>query len=560
MELLTMPESGTPGGKTRSIPRVLSIAGTDPSGGAGIQADLKSIAVTGGYGMAAVTALVAQNTHGVRSVHTPPVEFLREQLAAVSDDVVIDAVKIGMLGTADVTRTVAGWLDEVRPPVVVLDPVMVATSGDRLLSIAAEDALRELLHRVDLVTPNLPELAVLLQENPAQTWEEALGQGRRLAAAYSTVVLVKGGHLAGETAPDALVMPDGGGGFAVAEVRSARVVTKNTHGTGCSLSAAMATMFARTGDWPQALTAAKAWLQEALETADLLEVGTGHGPVNHFHGLWERGLQQLPGERPAPEGWAGDDLAPAPNRMQPAPAPTDDAPAFSSPAPAGGWSAALWKATAGLRARIDELDFVRGLGDGSLAQESFGYYLAQDAIYLRGYARAMARASELAPRLQEQVFWAAGARNALEAELDLHRNWLGPAGGTGVEQVLSAPMGPDLAAAGPVTRGYLDHLLGQRRHNEDLLEYARLVGAVLPCFWVYADVGARLQQLNHPGHPYREWLDTYADPGFAAATEEAIAILETVLAGSAAERQAAQEAFAGSVRWEHDFFEAPRLE
>ncbi|WP_312178991.1 bifunctional hydroxymethylpyrimidine kinase/phosphomethylpyrimidine kinase [Arthrobacter sp.] len=542
----------------RSVPRVLSIAGTDPSGGAGIQADLKSIAATGGYGMAVVTALVAQNTHGVRSVHTPPVEFLREQLEAVSDDVVIDAVKIGMLGTAEVTRTVAGWLAEVRPPVVVLDPVMVATSGDRLLSSAAEDALRQLLHRVDLVTPNLPELAVLLQESPAQTWDQALSQGQRLAGAYSTAVLVKGGHLAGETAPDALVVPDGVGGFAVAEVSTARVATKNTHGTGCSLSAAMATLYARTGNWTQTLKAAKDWLQEALESADLLNVGTGHGPVNHFHGVWARGLQQLPGERPAPEGWAGD-LTPAPNRMQPAPAPTEDAPAFSSPAPAGDWSAALWEATAGLRARIDELDFVRGLGDGSLAQDSFSFYLAQDAIYLRGYARAMARASELAPRLQEQVFWAAGARNALEAELDLHRNWLGPAGGTGVEQILSAPAGSDFAAAGPVTRGYLDHLLGPLRHNENHLEYARLVGAVLPCFWVYADVGARLQQLNHPGHPYREWLDTYADPGFAAATEEAIAILETVLAGGGAERQAAQEAFAGSVRWEHDFFEAGTL-
>ncbi|MBD8044766.1 bifunctional hydroxymethylpyrimidine kinase/phosphomethylpyrimidine kinase [Arthrobacter sp. Sa2BUA2] len=540
------------------MPRVLSIAGTDPSGGAGIQADLKSIAATGGYGMAAVTALVAQNTHGVRSVHTPPADFLRQQLEAVSDDVVIDAVKIGMLGTAEVTQTVTGWLAEVRPPVVVLDPVMVATSGDRLLSTGAEKALRQLLHRVDLVTPNLPELAVLLHEDPAQTWDQALDQGRRLAGTYSTAVLVKGGHLTGDAAPDALVVPDGGGGFAVTEVSSVRVATKNTHGTGCSLSAAMATLFARTGNWVRTLTAAKAWLQETLETADLLDVGTGHGPVNHFHGVWERGLAPLPGPAAVPGGFLPTVGSEEPGAEGPGPVSTSAAPG-GSPAPAGGWTAALWKETAGLRSRIDELDFVRGLGDGSLPQESFGFYLTQDAIYLRGYARAMARASELAPRLQEQVFWAAGARNALEAELDLHRNWLGPAGGTGVEQVLSVPAGTDVAAAGPVTRGYLEHLLARDRYAEDRIEYARLVGAVLPCFWVYAEVGARLQRLNHTAHPHREWLDTYADPGFAAATEQAVAILETVLAGDVAERRAAQEAFTGSVQWEHDFFAAGTL-
>lgn len=319
----------------RDVPRILSIAGTDPTGGAGIQADLKSIAANGGYGMAVVTALVAQNTHGVRSVHTPPVGFLREQLDAVSDDVVIDAVKIGMLGSTGVARTVAAWLADVRPPAVVLDPVMVASSGDRLLSPDAEDALRGLLHQVDLVTPNLPELAALLEEASAQSWEQALDQGRRLAGTYDTAVLVKGGHLDGAAAPDALVMPDGERGFTVSEFSSVRVSTKNTHGTGCSLSSAVATLFARTGNWAHALEGAKAWLQEALENADLLEVGTGHGPVNHFAGLWERGLAPLP------------------------------APAGSGVPPAGERTAELWSRTADVRSRIGALDFVRGLGDRS---------------------------------------------------------------------------------------------------------------------------------------------------------------------------------------------------
>ncbi|MCC3275419.1 bifunctional hydroxymethylpyrimidine kinase/phosphomethylpyrimidine kinase [Arthrobacter sp. zg-Y20] len=278
------------------VPRVLSIAGTDPTGGAGIQADLKSIAATGGYGMAVITALVAQNTVGVRSVHTPPVAFLREQLTAVSDDVVIDAVKIGMLGTVETIEAVSEWLTAVRPPAVVLDPVMIATSGDRLLNADAEDAMRRLLGGVHLVTPNLPELAVLVGDACAGSWDEALGQGVRLARAHGVAVLVKGGHLAGPAAPDALVSIGGDGAVRTAEVSSARVDTVNTHGTGCSLSSALATLYARSGNWEVALQAAKAWLQEALETADELDVGTGHGPVNHFHGVWAHGLADMPGD------------------------------------------------------------------------------------------------------------------------------------------------------------------------------------------------------------------------------------------------------------------------
>ncbi|MER2136364.1 MAG: bifunctional hydroxymethylpyrimidine kinase/phosphomethylpyrimidine kinase, partial [Arthrobacter sp.] len=398
----------------------------------------------------------------------------------------------------------------------------------------------------DLVTPNLPELGALLKYETAQSWEQALAQGRRLAQAYDTAVLVKGGHLAGSAAPDALVMPDGGGAFTVSEFSSVRVGTKNTHGTGCSLSSAVATLFARTGSWVAALEAAKTWLQEALETADLLAVGTGHGPVNHFAGMWQRGLPPLPVPAPAPV------LVPA----------------GSGVPPAGERTAELWSRTAGVRKEIAALDFVRGLGDGTLDQAVFGRYLVQDAIYLRGYARALARASELAPSLQEQLFWAESARGALEAELELHRDWLTAhsgvgehlpvpppaAGSTGVG---SFPADPAAGlAAGPVTRGYLDHLLGLDRNADSRVEYARLVGAVLPCFWVYADAGASLAAGNHPSHPYRQWLDTYADPAFAEATDRAVGILEGVLAGNDAQRRAAEEAFAASVQWEHDFFAA----
>jgi hydroxymethylpyrimidine kinase/phosphomethylpyrimidine kinase len=270
---------------TAPIPRVLSIAGTDPTGGAGIHADLKSIAANGGYGMAVVTAVVAQNTHGIRSVHLPPIRVLREQLAAVSDDVTIDALKIGMLGSTDAVTAVERWLNRVRPPVVVLDPVLHSSSGRRLLPTRALRRWEGLLSSVDLLTPNLPELAALLGEPVAGSWRGAVDQGVKLSDRLGTAVLVKGGHLGGTTSPDALIDPwcRLPGGRSVVEVHGRRVATRSTHGTGCSLSSALATLQAQLGDWHASLLHAKAWLSGALRHADELRVGTGNGPLHHFH-------------------------------------------------------------------------------------------------------------------------------------------------------------------------------------------------------------------------------------------------------------------------------------
>lgn len=264
-----------------TIPRVLSVAGTDPTGGAGVQADLKSIGAAGGYGMAVVTALVAQNTQGVREIHTPPQSFLDAQLQSVFDDVQVDAIKIGMLGDVETTETVANWLQRVDVPVVVLDPVMVATSGDRLLSEEAEQAVRELTRLATVVTPNLPELAMLVGEPVATTVRQAVEQAQRFAKEMNVSVLAKGGHLSSSQADNALVTPAG----EVFNVAVERVETKNTHGTGCSLSSALATRLAA-GDSPQrAVEWASEWLREAIEYADDLHVGQGNGPVDHFHRL-----------------------------------------------------------------------------------------------------------------------------------------------------------------------------------------------------------------------------------------------------------------------------------
>ena len=403
---------------------MLAIAGSDPSGGAGIQADLKSIAANGGYGMAAITALTAQNTQGVRAVHVPPAAFLTAQLDAISDDIGIDAVKIGMLGDAAVIDAVRSWLEKVRPAVVVLDPVMVATSGDRLLQESAEAALQALLPLADLITPNLAELAILLKEPVAADWSEALAQGKRLAALTGTTVLVKGGHLQGggpgdghahgacadghaagngaaDGCPDALVNTGGLLGQETVVVPGERIATRNSHGTGCSLSSAMATVQARVGDWEAALREVKPWLLGALREASALDVGTGNGPVHHFHHL-----QHLQGGQALKDGQRGQHR-----------------PAGHGPA-AGEFAAALRAGAAGDLEAIYALDFVRGLADGTLPEHEFAYYLAQDAIYLNGYSRVLARAAAIAPTEAEQLFWARSAQTCLEVESELHRSWL----------------------------------------------------------------------------------------------------------------------------------------
>lgn len=268
---------------TRPIPRVLSIAGTDPTGGAGQQADLKSILAAGGYGMSVITALVAQNTHGVRSVHVPPVSFLAEQLAAVSDDVHIDAVKVGMLGTAEIIDTVSTWFEPIDAP-LILDPVMIASSGDRLLDSAAEHALREFARHATVITPNIPELEVLTGRT-LTSQDAALEAAQQFATDYATLVVVKGGHLTGSDAGNWLVDADG----VVSHTATPRLETSNTHGTGCSLSAALATRLGKTGDAAASLEWATLWLHDAIRSGDQLEVGSGHGPVDH--GVWLRALK-----------------------------------------------------------------------------------------------------------------------------------------------------------------------------------------------------------------------------------------------------------------------------
>jgi hydroxymethylpyrimidine/phosphomethylpyrimidine kinase len=265
------------------IPNLLTIAGSDPSGGAGIQADLKTFSALGGYGMSVIAGLTAQNTLGVRSVFPVPSGFVSEQLDAIFDDIRVDAVKIGMLGTTEVVDVVAGVLSEREPPYVVLDPVMVAKSGDRLLAEDAVAHLRDvLLPKVDLITPNLPEAAVLLGIEEAGD-ESTMASQIGALSALGPSVLLKGGHLDGRESPDLFLEA---GATSPIRLTAARVETKNDHGTGCTLSSAIAALRPQRDDWISAIRDAKDYLTAALEAAGRLDVGSGHGPVHHHYRWW----------------------------------------------------------------------------------------------------------------------------------------------------------------------------------------------------------------------------------------------------------------------------------
>ncbi len=260
----------------------LTIAGSDSGGGAGIQADLKTFSALGVYGASVLTALTAQNTRGVSAVHDVPPGFVAAQIDAVFSDIAVDAVKIGMLSQPEVIRTVRQGLDRWSVANVVLDPVMVATSGDLLLVPEAVETLRTvLLPRASIVTPNLHEAARLTETLLAETAEAMVAQGEALMRMGAQAVLVKGGHGSGPEAADVLLTAAG-----PLWLTAHRHPTRNTHGTGCTLSSAIAAGLALGLDLTQAVRAAKAYLTAAIRSADRLRIGEGHGPVDHFHAVW----------------------------------------------------------------------------------------------------------------------------------------------------------------------------------------------------------------------------------------------------------------------------------
>jgi hydroxymethylpyrimidine/phosphomethylpyrimidine kinase len=262
-----------------TTPIALTIAGSDSSGGAGIQADLKTFAALGVYGASVITALTAQNTRGVTGIHQVPADFVTAQMDAVFSDLAVKAVKIGMVAQLATIDAIVAGLARWSPMHVVLDPVMVATSGDRLLAAEAVEALRrKLIPRASLITPNLPEAAALLEEPVASNEAAIEGQGKRLLSMGCPAVLIKGGHGQGAESIDYLIRSSG-----TIALAAPRTATKNTHGTGCSLSSAIAAGLANGEDMETAVRNAKAWVSAAIAAGNRISVGHGHGPIHHFH-------------------------------------------------------------------------------------------------------------------------------------------------------------------------------------------------------------------------------------------------------------------------------------
>lgn len=267
---------------TRMTAIAVTIAGSDSSGGAGIQADLKTFCALGVYGASVIAALTAQNTRGVSAIHDVPADFITAQIDAVFSDLAVNAVKIGMLSTPAAIEAVAAGLQRHGQTNIVLDPVMVAATGARLLVPAAVETLtHRLFPRVRLITPNLLEAAALVDSEVAANEAEMHAQAGRLLDLGARAVLIKGGHASGAESVDLLVEPAG-----VARFAARRIATDNTHGSGCTLSAAIAAFLAKGAALADAVGAAKTFISEAIAAADRLEIGSGHGPVHHLHAWW----------------------------------------------------------------------------------------------------------------------------------------------------------------------------------------------------------------------------------------------------------------------------------
>ncbi|MEX3610167.1 bifunctional hydroxymethylpyrimidine kinase/phosphomethylpyrimidine kinase [Rothia sp. LK2588] len=493
-------------GSRPAVARVLSIAGTDPTGGAGLHADLKSIAAAGGYGMGVVTSLVVQNTRGVQEIHTPDPEFLTAQLRAVSNDVVIDAVKIGMIADAPSTQAVIDWLDELPEQIpVVVDPVMVASSGHAL----AESISGELLRRATIITPNLIELAQLVQEEQAGTRDEMVAQAQRLAAFTGVQVVAKGGHLSGEDDRDNLLVDATG---IRAQAPSPVVHTTAAHGTGCSLSSAIATRLGAGYSAQDAVAWATAWVREALENGEALQVGSGNGPIDHFHRL--RRQAEFSDQRPR----VFRDV-PAPQAVV---------------APAGPHTERLWSLTGHSLHRFGTEGFIPALVNATLDEEQFRFYIGQDDYYLSVYGSVLARLASLAENPDERRLWVSSALTAIEVEEGMHALWNG-----------DEPTEPS-----PVTLAYTDFLRAEMGSD-----YVVAVAAVLPCFWLYAQLAAFVPEKIAEDHPYRPWLETYRDEEFQWACAEVVGVAEKLLdAASDSQRAAAERAFWRACVLEADFF------
>lgn len=468
--------------------RVLVIAGSDSSGGAGLEADQKVIAAHGCYAMTTTTALTAQNTQGVDDIHHTPPAFVRKQIDACISDIGVDVIKTGMLASAETIVVVANALQHWRVPMTVIDPVMVSTSGAQLLPHeAVKEMINHLLPLTTILTPNVPEALLLLSDagntiSDPKSVEDLIDIAKAVQALGPKYVLVKGGHLpfktdgtAASNVEDKELMVDilyGNG--QVTRIETAYLKSKNTHGTGCSLASAIASNLANGLDIPQAVKAACRYVEVGIKTAT--DLGHGNGPINHFHSTYT-----LPFSR----GHFLEYLLDRPDVRK------------------------AWK-------EHTEHDFVAGLADGTLPFEAFKYYLMQDYLYLIQFARANALASYKA-KTMEDVAASAQIVAHIHTEVALHIDYCKGFGVT-KEQMENSE---ESTACTAYTRYVLD--IGQ---SEDWLA---LQISMAPCLIGYGMIARRLHDdpsTKRDGNICWKWIENYVADDYTEAVRVGSALLE----------------------------------
>ncbi|WEV58613.1 bifunctional hydroxymethylpyrimidine kinase/phosphomethylpyrimidine kinase [Bifidobacterium sp. ESL0728] len=596
--------------------RVLSIEGSDPIGGAGTMADMKAFTAQGVFGYAAMTSVLAQNTQGVTDIVNVEPSFLLAQLKAVSDDADIDAMKIGMLGTPELVDTVREWLIELlkdyktsgKPkPTVVLDPVMYAKSGDRLLTAEAEQALTTLIPLADIITPNVMELAALdtmgdqtpldsdisttrnIENKPfnnsassdnstangyaalqaPRSYEEMERLAKSVAARFGVAVYAKGGALAlsgNKECSDILAVP----------TIAAKTTESNAVQSGTPTVSADKPQTETPADSPSdtASTLASSSLPaptlgpnqthqpsskptfEHETSVSITRIEGAAVPTQNVHGTGDTLSSTLAALRPQCNDWV-ETAKRAKAWMTGAIAAADGLHVGHGHGPVDftwqhsptglSFTEDYWRRTAEIRERIAKMPFIERMLDGTLPLDDFSFYLHQDDIYLTDYTSLLALASSRAADPRERAFFADAASYGLEEGLTFHRQWYREHG-----------FSIERAAMSETTAAYLGH----EHRFTDTGSYSALVAVVMPCYWVYSVIGQEMKEqvrernLDLDNHPYGLWIRMYADPGFTSRTLEELRICDKLAASSSmADYNQMMDAALGSTEHEYRFFD-----
>lgn len=504
-----------------AVPTVLSVAGSDSGGGAGIQADLKTYEALGAFGTTAIVAITAQNTMGVRAAEAMTPQLVKQQMDSVLLDMGAHAVKTGMLPTVEIIKTVAASLHKHGIAVRVIDPVVVSAAGHVLIDSEAIAALRtQLIPNATLLTPNMPEAGILLDQPPPKTVEEMREAATALMELGANAVLLKGGRLVDGDMVDVYIdreSVDGSGGYRIVELRNDRVDTRNTHGTGCTLAAAIAAELAKQAvltddlDVLAAVRTARSYLSSVFAASLTIKIGKGAvGPLNHQRAAWGNAASSPNGRTFSRELWADPQVK-------------------------------------ALADRSLNNGFVRALADGSLPKDRFAGYVAQDKFFLEVFSQAytLALAKLQDDDTQGIKAFASLVKGVLD-ELKLHGSY-------------AAKWGVDMTSIQPTPEcsAYVE-FLKQVATERDV---AACAAAMVPCMRLYAFLGQQLRAASSmPGAPsagpYQEWIDTYADPGFEELALALENLLDKYAQGVLTERRGElRDLYVKAMNLELDFFD-----